>query len=62
MKQTCNSCLNSYNNSKKVIKINYRSYYKVVNKLLQGANIGTATEKLKSSVIKKKKRELWKNI
>jgi hypothetical protein len=37
-KQTCNSCLNSYSNSKKVIKNNYRSYYKVVTKLLQWPN------------------------
>jgi len=43
----------SYNNSKKVIKINYRKYYKVVTKLLQRANIGTATDRLQSSVIKK---------
>jgi hypothetical protein len=52
--------LNSYNSAKKVIKINYRSYYKVVTELLQGANIGTATEKLQNSVIKK--RAVWKNI
>ena len=40
-KQTGNSRLNSYNNSKWVIKINYRRYYKVVTKLLQRANIST---------------------
>jgi hypothetical protein len=60
-KQTCNSCLNSYNKSKKVIKINYRRYYKLVTKLLQRANIGTTTERLQSSVIKKK-GAVWKNI
>ena len=40
-KQTCNSRLNSYNNNKWVIKINYRRYYEVVTKLLQRANIST---------------------
>jgi len=59
-KQTCNSCLNSYNNSEKVININYRSNYKVVTKLLQRVNIGRATERLRSSVIKK--GAVWKNI
>ena len=59
-KQTCNSCLNSYNSSKKVIKINFRRYYKVVTKLLQRVNIGTARERLRSSVIKK--GAVWKNI
>jgi hypothetical protein len=51
-KQTCNSRLNSYNKSKKIIKI-CRRYYKVVTKLLQRANKGTATERFQSSVIKK---------
>jgi len=59
-KQTCNSHLNCYNNSKKVIEINYRIYYNVVTKLLQRANIGTATERLQSSVIRK--GAVWKNI
>ena len=59
-KQTCNSCVNNYNNSKKVIEINYRRYYKVVTKLLRRTNIGTATERLRSSVIKK--GAVWKNI
>jgi len=36
------------------MKINYRRYYKVVTKLLKRANIGTATERLQSSVIKKR--------
>jgi len=52
--------MNSYNNSKRVKKINYRRYYKVVTKLLQRANIGIATERLQSSVIKKE--TVWKNI
>jgi len=54
-KQTCNSCLNSYN-SKKLIKINYRHYYKVVTKLLKRAIIDTGTEKLQCSVIKKEEQ------
>jgi len=45
-KQTCNLCLNSYNSSKKVIKINYRRYNKVITKLLQWPNVGTATERV----------------
>jgi hypothetical protein len=36
----------------KVIKTNCRRYNKVVTKLLQRPNIGTATERLQSSVIK----------
>jgi 2',3'-cyclic-nucleotide 2'-phosphodiesterase (5'-nucleotidase family) len=59
-KLTRNSCLNSYNNSNKVIKNNYKRYHKVVNKLLQRSNIGTATDRLHSSVIKK--GAVWKNI
>jgi hypothetical protein len=55
-KETCNSCLNRYKNSKKVIEIKYRTYYKVVTKLLQRENICIATERLQSSVIKKKEQ------
>jgi hypothetical protein len=59
-KQTWNSCLNSYN-SKKLIKINYRSYYKVVTKLLKRANIDTATREI-AELRNKKKAVVWKNI
>ena len=52
--------MNNYNNSKRVIEIKYRRYYNVVTKLLQRGNIGTATERLQSSVIKK--GAVWKNI
>ena len=55
-KQTCNSHLNN----KRVIEINFMRYYKVVTYLLQRANIGTATERLQSSVIKI--GAVWKNI
>jgi len=44
----------------RVIKINYRRYYKVVTKLLRRENIGIATERLQSSVLKKGAE--WKNI
>jgi hypothetical protein len=40
--------------------INYRRYNKVVTKLLQRPNIGTATERLSSSGIKK--GAVWKII
>jgi len=52
-KPTCNSCLNSYNSRKKVIKINFRRYYKVVTKLLQRANIGAAMERSQGAIWKK---------
>jgi hypothetical protein len=37
--------------------INYRTYNKVITKLLQRPNTGTATEKLQSTVIKKEQYE-----
>jgi len=61
-KQTCNSCLNSYNSRKKVIKINFRKYYKVVTKLLQRENIGTATERLQGAIWKKNLKSKEVNI